>query len=244
VFLLAERPKALTGSLPRRHSSLCGACVVTARDDAATRTEIPMKLADTQLVLLSAASQREDGAIELAPSLRGAASHKVVHKLLSNGLIEEVAAGGVLPVWRRDEEKGALALRITSNGLAAIQVDEAPVEGNNTSQAAVASGPPARRHDKAAVTNTHKPSRSAKPKRTGTKQDRVIAMLSRPQGATIAAIMKVTGWQPHSVRGFLAAVVCKRLDLKLHSEKSGKERVYRISGKAARSKRKPARRNP
>src|ERR1700730_815973 len=116
-----------------------------------------MKLTDTQLVLLSAASQREDGAIELAPNLRGAASHKVVHKLLSNGLIEEVAAGGLLPVWRRDEEKGALALRITNEGLAAIQVDEVPVAGNNTSdsQAAVASGPPARRRNKATVTNTH-----------------------------------------------------------------------------------------
>jgi hypothetical protein len=77
-----------------------------------------------------------------------------VHKLLSNGLIEEVAAGGLLPVWRRDDEKGALALRITSNGLAAIQVDDAPVQGTNTSdsQAAVASGPLARRHNKATVT--------------------------------------------------------------------------------------------
>jgi Protein of unknown function (DUF3489) len=203
-----------------------------------------MKLTDTQLVLLSAASQREDGAIELPPNLKGAASHKVVRKLLNERLIEEVAAGGSLPVWRRDEEKGALALRITSGGLAAIQVDEAPLQGNDTpDNQAAASGPPPRSHNKATGTNAQKPSRSAKPKRTGTKQDQVIGMLSRPQGATIAAIMKATGWQPHSVRGFLAAVVCKRLGLKLHSKKSGKERVYRVSGKATTSKRKSARRD-
>jgi hypothetical protein len=89
-----------------------------------------MKLTDTQLILLSAASQREDGAIELKPNLKGAASHKVVHKLLNEGLIEEVAAGGSLPVWRRDDENGALALRITSDGLAAIRVNDPPVQAN------------------------------------------------------------------------------------------------------------------
>jgi hypothetical protein len=209
---------------------------------------IPMRLTDTQLVLLSAASQRENGAIELAPNLRGAASHKVVHKLLSEGLIEEVATGGSLPVWRRDDEKGALALRITSHGLAAIQIDDSPVHGNNTSdsQAAVSPGTLARRHNKATVTNTKKASRPPKPKSGGTKQDRVIGMLYRPQGSTIAAIIKTTGWQQHSVRGFFAAVVCKRLGLKLRSEKSGNERVYRIIGKVTTSKGKAklARRNP
>jgi hypothetical protein len=82
-----------------------------------------MKLTDTQLVLLSAASQREDRAI-VAPNLKGSAAHKVVGKLLTEGLIEEVPAGGALPVWRRNDEEGALALRITRRGLAAIRVDE------------------------------------------------------------------------------------------------------------------------
>src|SRR2546430_13313193 len=74
-------------------------------------------------VLLSAASQREDGGIELAPNLKGGAAHRVVGKLLTEGLVEEIPARGALPVWRRDDEEGALALRITQRGLAAIQVD-------------------------------------------------------------------------------------------------------------------------
>ena len=64
----------------------------------------------------------------------------------------------------------------------------------------------------------------------GSKQSRVIAMLQSPDGATIAAMMKATGWQQHSVRGFLAGVVRKKLKLKLDSKKIDGSRVYRING--------------
>jgi hypothetical protein len=57
-----------------------------------------MTLTDTQLVLLSAASRREDGAIVLTANLKGSAAGKVIGKLLRDGLVEEVPAGASMPV--------------------------------------------------------------------------------------------------------------------------------------------------
>jgi hypothetical protein len=71
---------------------------------------------------------------------------------------------------------------------------------------------------------------SSKPARTVTKHARVTAMLRKPAGTTIVAIMAATDWQQHSVRGFLAGVVRKKLGLNLVSDQTDKGRVYRIKG--------------
>ncbi len=72
--------------------------------------------------------------------------------------------------------------------------------------------------------------------RADTKHGRILAMLRTPAGATIAAIMTATDWQQHSVRGFLAGIVRKKLGLNLVSEQTDKGRVYRIKdGKASPS---------
>jgi hypothetical protein len=78
------------------------------------------------------------------------------------------------------------------------------------------------------------PTSSKAAARPDTKHARIIAMLRVPAGTTIAAIMTATDWQQHSVRGFLAGVVRKKLDLNLVSEVTDKGRTYRIKdGKAS-----------
>ena len=72
---------------------------------------------------------------------------------------------------------------------------------------------------------------------SSSKQSHVIAMLQSPLGATITAMMKATGWQQHSVRGFLAGVVRKRLKLNLSSKKLDGNRIYQIASADKRQSR-------
>jgi hypothetical protein len=82
-----------------------------------------IKLSDTQLVMLSAAAQRDDRSLTLPESLKGGAAHKVTTKLIAAGLVKEVKAKAGMPVWRRDAQNAqSYALKLTAAGAKAIAV--------------------------------------------------------------------------------------------------------------------------
>jgi hypothetical protein len=92
------------------------------------------KLTDMQLVILSAASQGDDRGVELPANVNGEGARKVVDKLIRAGLLEEVRASGSLPVWRRNDVSGPMALCITKSGLKATGLeDEATAAPKETS---------------------------------------------------------------------------------------------------------------
>jgi DNA-binding MarR family transcriptional regulator len=168
------------------------------------------KLSDTQVIILSAAAQRDDGNILPLPgSLRGGAAGKVVGALLSRGLIAERITDSMAKadptlnrIWRNEPDGRGVLLTITPGGLAAIGIEkaadpDAAADEPAAGAPAVADEAPVEpatkrrgRPSKAATTGVD--AASAPKTRDGTKQAQVIAMLRRREGATIAQIVEGT----------------------------------------------------
>jgi hypothetical protein len=183
------------------------------------------KLSDTQTIILSAAAQRDDGnVLPLPGSLRGGAATKVVGALLSRGIIAERVTDSMAKadpalnrIWRNEPDGRGVLLFITPVGLDAIGIEpaepDAPSEycvneGTNSAGEPAAGAPtgaeeapvepaPKRRGGGKKTANTGGDMAAPRKSRDGTKQAQLIAMLRRPEGATIAQIVEATGWQPH-----------------------------------------------
>jgi hypothetical protein len=189
------------------------------------------KLTDTQLVILSTAAARDDGAILPLPDtlkIKGGAVTSVLKSLLKKDMIAERPATPGAEVWRESDD-GRTTLVITDVGLQAIGVTpESEAEAAAAVNAKTRQKKSRRAARPKAIAN---PETTAPPSvRPGTKLALLIDLLRASNGASIDEIVAATGWQAHSVRGAISGTLKKKLGLTVASEKQdGRGRVYRIT---------------
>jgi hypothetical protein len=173
-----------------------------------------MQLTEAQRSVLEPACAREDLCVfPIEAKLKGGAVGNVCKSLLKRGLVQEVPAADAMTVWRHDQESGALTLQATDAGRVVLTGEAVPLL-----RQAPAPASPSAPHDA--------PEAQIKESR----QDTLVRLLRRPEGATINDMVEATGWQPHSVRGTLSGVIGKKLGLKVTSTKlPGSARVHRVS---------------
>ena len=216
------------------------------------------RLSDTQLVILSAAAQRDDGAVLPLPEtlkLKGGAVAKVLGSLKAKGLIDHlgtprgddppplritragIEAIGVEPEDDAPEGATPADAGATSADAAVQGIDAAPVTAADRAATPAKKGKAAKRN--ARVTEAASADRPTP--RAGTKQAQMIEMLRRPQGATVEQIAAATGWQHHTIRGAISGALKKKLGLTVEVTRTrevgpnktgakGSRTVYRITG--------------
>jgi hypothetical protein len=192
-------------------------------------------LTDTQLVLLSRASQRDDGLLAPLDSLRGGAARSVASRLLVAELVAEVPVGRDDPHWFRNDDEGRwVGLRITRAGLRAIGIEAEDADGDDNECAGGAPSGADRVMNEGAVTPLAT-GRSSEPRpapprpgREGTKRALVISLLSRPEGARLDELVAATGWLPHTTRAALTGLR-QRGHALARSRDAADRTVYRIA---------------
>jgi Protein of unknown function (DUF3489) len=195
-----------------------------------------IKFNDTQLVLLSAASQRDDHCLVPPTGPKRSQAQRAVAKLLEAELVKEIRAKAGAPIWRRDEEKGRIyALKLTAAGVKTIAVDDTPPS----------LGEAERRADHLMVSIDPKPEPGSAPAafvdranggvastprfpRRGTKIAEVIELLQGSDGATLAELVANTGWLPHSARAALTGLRKRGYAVVIDRADKARGSVYRI----------------
>jgi hypothetical protein len=162
-----------------------------------------IKLSDTQRAILTTTASTPDRLVRPEHiALKGGAVGIVLTSLIKRELLEEVPAGEGDHAWWTSECDVPLALKVTASGCDAVGIVAKP--------------------------QPQADSPAAKTFRAGTKQATLIALLQRPEGATIEEMVAATGWLSHTVRGAMAGALKKRLGIEITSEKvEGRGRVYR-----------------
>lgn len=167
------------------------------------------KLNDTQLTILSSASQRRDfSAYPLPKTVKSGDGPKLLKRLLTLNMLEETEAVGDAPVWREHEDGYKLTLVLADAGFKALGLA---------------------REEQAAEKSKPKPVAKAASKPTN-RQERLLAMLRSSKGATIDELCHEFGWLPHSARAVISITIKRKLGLTVTSEKvSNRGRVYKVA---------------
>jgi hypothetical protein len=183
-----------------------------------------IKLTDTQIVMLSAAAQRDDRCLLAPQNLKGSATQKLATKLIGAGLAKEIKAKPGAPVWRRDEQGGqSYALKLMAAGTRAtadatgLALDEMS-EGTDPRVQVIKPGSEiveATADVPAAAPNLSAP-------RDGTKLARVLELLQRDCGATLEELIAATDWLPHTTRAALTGL--RKRGYAVTIDRSDKER--------------------
>ena len=182
------------------------------------------KLTDTQLVVLSQASERDDGAASVPERLNRAATAKVCASLIARKQMREIRSKPGMPVWRVDDDGRRVSLLITRAGREAIDAEDkvgARRPPGEASKPRRGSTPP-----------TDRQSASSLP-RPGSKQALVVAMLTKDKGATLGALAEATSWLPHTTRAAITGLRKRGFAIeRTRDERHGS--LYRIvDGRAA-----------
>lgn len=207
-------------------------------------------ITERQLDLITRAHCDAGGLIEPLLTLKGGAKLKMIASLAQRGLIEQrdgqwritSAAITLVQGERLTEDAPATLPEAVPEAypiptfLNVTATDSAAFELDAETEAAVTAAEATWQAEKQVV--VQRPLKvgveGATKRRPDSKQAQVIEMLKRPEGATIAQIGEITGWQSHTTRGFFAGAVKKKLGLTITSHKPPQgERVYRVEAAAA-----------
>jgi hypothetical protein len=176
-----------------------------------------VKLTDTQLALLSMAAARDDGAATLPDHLGKAAAFKLGSILVAGKLMREIRSKPGMPVWRQNDQERNVSLVITKAGRVALGIEQE--EGQQPASKVIGNHTPA---------STNKSGARSSP-RSGSKQARVITLLSTRSGASIVSISEEMGWLSHTTRAVLTGLRKRGYGISRISDDDGKSR-YRIDG--------------
>ena len=186
-----------------------------------------VKLTDAQLVMMSAAAQREDRCLAAPETMKGAVVSKAGAKLVKLGFAREIHAKPGTPLWRRDETGRRFALKLTAAGLKAIAVDEGPQDAIEPGEASQPQLLPEAKNG-VSLDDAGRRAPTAAP-RDGSKLALLIDLLRRADGASIVDLTQATGWLAHTTRAAITGLRKRGYAVTRKRSEAGGF-VYRISG--------------